>query len=801
MAAAMLRVLAALPVIAAAAGSDAAPAPSPAVADWEATKESKMAAVNKIIVMMKELQTQVNMEGEDEAHMYNKFACFCKDTMKDKSEAIQDGEDSKDALTAEIGELSSRREELDGEIKDIQTVIKDTKKAMDEAQATRDAELKQYEADDADLRAALDALRGAIQELKAAKTFVNSEYEGFLQTKRQALGAKVQNALLLAEALGFAPDAVKRATAFFQQTPPSDPAPQIPTEAYTFKSGSIIETLEGLQTKFTDKKTEVDKAEVTAASEHDKYMQDQDFIVKTKQKELEDAQKEKAEKQEGIAVKSAELTTVAAVLLDDQEYLKELSKMCHEKAVTWDQRSAMRAEELQAITAVIGILEGAVTDKTSGATVRFNQFAVTLRRAEGVARSETAMEAVEASAEAAESGAAPSFVQVSRHGGKGPAGEEKAREAVINLLKSSSTRLKSTSLATLVSQLADDPFAKVKTLIEELIERLLKEAANEATQKGWCDKSMGAASQKRDYAAEAIAELNSNMASLEATRDKLAEEMAVLTDEITKLKDARAEAEAMRRKEKHEHAIIVSEAEFGVKAMAEAIRIIDQFYKKARKAEVELSFAQSLSPSPAGAANNPNWAVLASTTNEFGAGAEGSYNPVTINTLKPTESPVTPGDQAPDSGFAAGEAYTGAAGVEGGVLGMLEVIKSDFERTITETEKAEREAEQEHLEFMTETGKSLAEKEVAVEEKTKQKDDAEEKLATDKDSLKSETDILKTAVEELIQLHGACVDTGMSMEERIAAREDEIEALKKALCILESYEKYGPDGIGDDGSC
>jgi len=454
--------------------------------------------------------------------------------------------------------------------------------------------------------------------------------------------------------------------------------------------------------------------------------------------------------------------------------------------VTWDQRSALRAEELQALTAVIGILEGAVSDRMSGATVRFNQFAVTLRRAEGVASSEKAMEAVEASAEAAESGAAPSFVQVSRHGGKGPAGEEKAREAVINLLRSSSTRLKSSSLASLVSQIADDPFAKVKTLIEELIERMLKQAANEATQKGWCDKSMGAASQKRDYAAEAIAELNSNMASLEATRDKLAEELGVLEDEIQKLKDARAEAEAMRAKEKTEHATIVSEAEFGVQAMAEAITIIDQFYKKSRKAEVELSFAQVEPPAPAP---------------EFGAGAEGSYNPVVVNTAKPTESPVAPGDQAPDSGFDSGEAYTGAAGVEGGVLGMLEVISSDFQRTITETEKAEREAEQAHLEFMTETGKSLAEKEVAEEEKTKQKDDAEEKLSNDRDSLKSETDTLKTSVEELIQLHGACVDTGMSIEERIAAREDEIEALKKALCVLEGYEKYGPDGIGDDGSC
>jgi len=793
MAAMMLHALVTLSAIAAVAGQRGLEEPttttgdvdiSNATAEWEATKESKMAAVNKIVKMMEDIRSQVNTEGEEEAKMYNEFACFCKDTIKEKGEAIQDGEDSKTSLTADIEDLSSTRDGLDTDIKDIEKVLEDTNKLMKEAQETRDGELKQYTADEADLAAALEALKGAIKELKASKTFVNSAYEGFLQTKREAVGQKVQSALLLAEALGFAPEAVKRATAFFQTGAP----PEIPTEAYTFKSGSIIETLEGLQKTFTDKKTEVDKTEVDAVAAHDMLMQDYANIVKTKDKELEDKKKERAEKVEEIATKSNELTTVAAVLLDDQEYLKELAKMCHEKAVTWDQRSDMRVEELQALTAVLGILKGEVSDKMSGATVRFNQFAVTLKRAEATARDEKAMEAVEANAEAVESGAAPSFLQtVSRRGsGRTPANDEKARQAVINLLRGSSVHLKSSALATLVSQLAEDPFAKIKTLIEELIERLLKEAANEANQKGWCDKSMSAATQKRDYAAEEIAELNSNMAELEAVRDKLAEELSVLADEIQKLKDDRDEAKKIRTRESAEHKKIVEEAEFGVSAMKDAIKIIDQFYKKARKAEVDLSLLQKQEPK-----EEP----------EFGAGAEDSYNPAVINTAKPTAAPVAPSDQAPDAGFAGGEAYTGAAGVEGGVLGMMEVILGDFERTITETEKAEAEAEQEHLEFMTETGKSKAEKEMAESEKIKQQDDAVEKLSNDKDSLTSQTDILKTAVEELIQLHGACIDTGMSVEDRFAAREDEIESLKKALCVLESYEKYGPKGIGDDGSC
>jgi len=41
------------------------------------------------------------------------------------------------------------------------------------------------------------------------------------------------------------------------------------------------------------------------------------------------------------------------------------------------------------------------------------------------------------------------------------------------------------------------------------------------------------------------------------------------------------------------------------------------------------------------------------------------------------------------------------------------------------------------------------------------------------------------------------VDTGMSYKERVARREDEIAALKKADCILSAYEQYGPDGLSD----
>jgi len=300
------------------------------------------------------------------------------------------------------------------------------------------------------------------------------------------------------------------------------------------------------------------------------------------------------------------------------------------------------------------------------------------------------------------------------------------------------------------NRMKKDPFAKVKKLIQELIERLLHEAAEEANQKGWCDKAQGDARQKRTYAAEAIAELNSEVAGLEATRNKLVEELGVVGQEIEDLEAKMDEATEMRDDEQAKNAATITEAQAGLEATNMAIDILDKFYKTAGKAEVDLSLAQK-----------------------------------------------GPLDDMPDTGFDAGEAYTGAGGEAGGILGMLDVIKSDFERTVSQTEIAEREAKEEYQDFMTQSGKSLAEKKMANEQKLKQKDDAMEKLESANTDLDSQSDILNLAIKELIDLKPTCIDTGMSYEDRVARREDEIESLKKALCIFEAFAEYGPEGAGN----
>merc|ERR1719172_67201 len=435
---------------------------------------------------MEGLRTKILAEGEEEAHTYDKMACFCKDTTAEKQAAIEDGENKKEELMSQIAELTEMRDELDETIKSLLEEIKAAEEEIAKATEEREKEKALFEKNSADLISALEALDAAIASLKSSKP------ASFLQI--QGLGKTVRKALDLADALGLqgSTHVARMVTSLLQQDP------GVPMQDYDFHSDGIIGTLEKLKEDFTATKVEVDETEVKSQQKFDMFKQDKVDFIKAKNVELETAKKNRDDVIAQIEAASEELSTVSAQLLADQEYMMELSKMCHEQAVTWDQRSRMRADELSALTSAINIVGGQVSEKTTAATVRLMQKKADISAARIVASDQGSMEAIEAEAEAADE-SSDSFIQVAsaprrlltsflqtRSGGPAT-----AKEAVIDVLRTEGNKMKSMLLLRLASQIAADPFAKVKKLIQELIERLLAEAAAEANQKGWCDKSIG----------------------------------------------------------------------------------------------------------------------------------------------------------------------------------------------------------------------------------------------------------------------------------------------------------------------
>mmetsp|Transcript_143085 Transcript_143085/g.457318 ORF Transcript_143085/g.457318 Transcript_143085/m.457318 type:complete len:193 (+) Transcript_143085:817-1395(+) len=131
-------------------------------------------------------------------------------------------------------------------------------------------------------------------------------------------------------------------------------------------------------------------------------------------------------------------------------------------------------------------------------------------------------------------------------------------------------------------------------------------------------------------------------------------------------------------------------------------------------------------------------------------------------------------------------AYKGKQENSKSIIGLLEVIKTDFDHTYKTTEASEKAAHEEFVEFDRVSRSDIGGKET---KKSLDEQDAQtttNKIASNMADLKTNQDLLDDALKKVEDLKPTCIDTGMSYEERVAKREEEIEALKKALCMLDA---------------
>merc|ERR1719169_244444 len=123
---------------------------------------------------------------------------------------------------------------------------------------------------------------------------------------------------------------------------------------------------------------------------------------------------------------------------------------------------------------------------------------------------------------------------------------------------------------------------------------------------------------------------------------------------------------------------------------------------------------------------------------------------------------------------------------------MLDVIISDFERTIKVTTKAEKEAHKEFTKFDRTSKASIASKETSKSNAEFDLKSTESSIVENMDALEKTQAMLDDTLKTLEELKPSCVDTGMSYEERVQKRKDEIEALKTAMLDLDA------EGVEDE---
>jgi predicted nucleic acid-binding Zn-ribbon protein len=679
--------------------------------------------IAKVISLLEAMKQEVEGDGKAEAATYEKFACFCKQTTEAKSDNVKKGNDDIDVLSADVGDKTQSKKKDSTELMQRKQKQEELSAKMQSTNARCAKDKAEYQAASADVDKAISSLSKAIKAMKDSKPAAS-----LLQASARE---DLLETLTMADALNWITAPKRKAVAsMIQSVAAVDPS----SPEYGYHSNDIIELCESLEVDFKAQKKDLD-------DEHAKNMKACDDLKASLKEDMTSNSESMAALEKNIDKLSKEIATARADLVeaqesmkDDELYLKDLTARCEARAQDFDQRSLMRQNEITAISSALKIL----TDDVKGAADDVNKRVLLVQKSHpsvnakvlvGPATSATkaSLKTVSLLQEIAQKKSVNSFL-----GRLQLSNEERKRKALV-LLRDEGQRLGSVVLTSFASRSVADPFKKVKGLIQKLIERLLAESAAEATKKGFCDTELGKSRKERDFRFTETQDLSADLEALEAKEDALTQEIKELTERIKHHEISLKTSTEDRKEAKAENLETVKTAKDGLDAVNEALSILKSFYKQAAKA----SFVQA--------------------------------------------SPIDEDTSGP--GFVG--AYKGKQSSSSAVLDLLQTIASDFDRTIRTTE-AEEEAEQRKFVVFAQAVKASL-----SSEKTKKELD-EQDLVTTKNSLNSKMEDLRTAqslldaaLKEIESLKPTCIDTGMSYADRVAKREDEMAALKKALCILD----------------
>merc|ERR1719512_711550 len=259
-------------------------------------------------------------------------------------------------------------------------------------------------------------------------------------------------------------------------------------------------------------------------------------------------------------------------------------------------------------------------------------------------------------------------------------------------------------------------------MIESLIAKLKEAATVEAEHKAWCDDQLKANKLKRNKKTAQRDGLIGDIETMEVNIASLGAEIQGLVADQAELAKQMGEATALRKADKTENLATIADAKAGFEAVGQALVILKEFYSS------QSSLLQ----------------------------------------------------QVPEMA-----AYSGQQGSNVGVVGMLEVIQTDFARLRVETESAEKSAALNHDKFMKYSAQVKVKKHDLEVKLRLDKDQTEYELEKTKKDLSATQEELTRANKYYEFLRPNCLEIHVNWDERVARRQEEIAALKEAYAVLD----------------
>lgn len=500
-------------------------------------------------------------------------------------------------------------------------------------------------------------------------------------------------------------------------------APEV--SGYEFQSAGVIKMLEELEQKFYQEKVQLEKEETEKKHAFAKLIMS---LKNTEQDESNDRDKKtgyREKKLATIASMTDDKDTTAASKAEDEKYLEEVTTTCDQKAADFEARQKLRSEEIEAIQKAIDIL---ASDTVSGNEEKH-----------------LGWKAEDESFLQLKSKVGKALVQV----GVSKKMRPEVRDRVVRFLQGQAKRLHSTTLSRVIAPVANTgAMVMIKEMLQDLVNKLQEQALADENKKQYCDTEIAASKQTRTQKTQLVDELTVDQDKLTASVEQMSVDIETTTQELRDLAVAINNATEIRNKEKAKNEQVIADAKAAQDAVAKATSVLQDFYDKAGQATALVQEGEGSSEG--------------SSDSEESSDSQEQQQPAIF------DSP-----------------YKGM-GESGGALGMLESIASDFAKLEAETSTEESTSADEYETFMKESKMSKTNKEKDVEHWTAKKQEQKSQLETLSSELDSAQQEMNAALAVWDKLKGECLNTDADYEQEVARRNEEIQALKDALDMLEN---------------
>jgi len=497
--------------------------------------------ITKVIKMLEGLKMKSIMEGKTEAEAYNKFSYWCSTSIDALQSAIADEKEKIAELSDLLSGKKKEKYSLEEDIKALEEQQADMAASAKKAKDQRKEESDLYKKVLGDLKMTIQAVADAQRAMTSSQ---KATEPGMLLAQRH-----VKSVLALLSVYSSTTEAQLSTLRSFAGGRPDQLAKgdlNKHVDQYEFKSGNVIELLKELKAKFQDEKLAATKEETNAVNSY----------------ELAKKALDNAKKAAGLSEtrKSTTLAKVVKTITETEKALKsenndkkadskslsDTQEACQIKKGEWEERSTVRANEIDAMEIAQKILAKATGVRT------------------------------EAPGNPVPPPSPVGFLQIDM-----PAANPKM--AAVLILRAAAQTLHSKALERLTVEVTahlSGPFDQVNNMIQKMIFKLMDEQRQEDEHKDWCDQELEKTNVMKDDKEDKIKDLKAEIKTENAKVGELVEEIKSAEEMIADIIAFKSEATEVRKVGKHENKLALADAEAGQKALANAIAVLTDFYKE-----------------------------------------------------------------------------------------------------------------------------------------------------------------------------------------------------------------------------